>query len=267
MSGGTGRTAWRRRTADRSVGSVAGGAGLREEALPSRDPAWMAACGGGASPAGCGRRWHGCRAELVVGGEDPGADSLHLAIELRRARRTDAGEQPRRSSSRPQAGRGGAWTAGGSPISSASRYSSEICWRAATTRFQDASVPAGGPGLGGADREHATATASARTVRLMGGQPTAAAAGRRRPALRAAWRWAAATRAPPGSRRPSAGRPFVLSAPCGGVLLHRPEGLELRVLELVDGAGLHHFHRILRDGSTDEAAERAPARSSTFWFG
>src|SRR3954454_9551702 len=56
--------------------------------------------------------------------------------------------------------------AGGSPNSSASRYSSETCWSAATTRFQDASSPAeSGAGGGGAGREHPDETRSATSSR------------------------------------------------------------------------------------------------------
>src|SRR3954465_4472304 len=56
--------------------------------------------------------------------------------------------------------------AGGSPNSSAPRYSSETCCSAATTRFQDASSAAeSGAGGGGAEREHPDQTRSATSSR------------------------------------------------------------------------------------------------------
>src|SRR3954466_9445082 len=144
--------------------------------------------------------------------------------------------------------------AGGSPNSSASRYSSETCCSAATTRFQDASFAAeSGAGGGGAGREHPDvtrrATSSRSPVRFIRGRDYRAS-GLLRGRLQ--------TESLEDLGRLLLDDLLVLRPHPEEVLLHRPEGLEMGVLELVDGTRLHDLDRTFHERRADEPAEGLP---------
>src|SRR3954469_4803007 len=146
------------------------------------------------------------------------------------------------------------WRAGGSPNSSASRYSSEICCSAATTRFQDASSAAeSGAGGGGAGREHPDvtrrATSSRSPVRFIRGRDYRASGLLRRRLQ---------TESLEDLGRLLLDDLLVLRPHPEEVLLHRPERLEMGVLELVDGTRLHDLDRTFHERRADEPAEGLP---------
>src|SRR3954471_20873253 len=164
--------------------------------------------------------------------------------------------------------------AGGSPNSSASRYSSETCCSAATTRFQDASsAPESGAGGGGAGREHPdetrSATSSRSPVRFIRGRdyprmlrPAASAGRRRSPLLRVAGsgllRGRLQTESLEDLGRLLLDDLLVLRPHPEEVLLHRPERLEMGVFELVDGTRLRDLDRTFHERRADEPAEGLP---------
>src|SRR3954464_7364270 len=144
--------------------------------------------------------------------------------------------------------------AGGSPNSSASRYSSETCCSAATTRFQDASFAAeSGAGGGGAGREHPDetrrATSSRSPVRFIRGRDYRAS-GLLRGRLQ--------TESLEDLGRLLLDDLLVLRPHPPEGLLHRPERLEMGVLELVDGTRLHDLDWTFHERRADEPAEGLP---------